>query len=135
MAEQGIGAVVIEPGSSMRYYTGVDWSLSERTFAMVLPASGAPAWVCPAFEEARARELIRFGDDIRVWQEEESPFALIAAILKDRGAGRGKVGVEEQVRFFVVDGLRQAAPAAAAGLRHAGDRRVPHVQVAPPSWR
>ena len=112
MAEQGIGAVVIEPGSSMRYYTGVDWSLSERTFAMVIPASGAPAWVCPAFEEARARELIRFGDDVRVWQEEESPFARIAAILKDLGAERETVGVEEQARFFVVDGLRQAAPAA-----------------------
>ena len=112
MAEQGIGAVVIEPGSSMRYYTGVEWSLSERTFAMVIPASGAPAWVCPAFEEARARELIRFGDDVRVWQEEESPFARIAAILKDLGAERETVGLEEQARFFVVDGLRQAAPAA-----------------------
>ena len=101
MEAQGIDAVVIEPGSSMRYYTAVNWSLSERTFAVVIPASGSPAWVCPAFEEARARELIRFGDDIRVWQEEESPFALIAAILKDRGAASGKVGLEEQVRFFV----------------------------------
>jgi Xaa-Pro dipeptidase len=109
MEERGIGAVVIEPGSSMRYYTAVPWSLSERTFAMVIPASGPPAWVCPAFEEARARELIRFGDDIRVWQEEESPFALIAAILKDHGAASGRVGVEEQVRFFVMDGLRRAA--------------------------
>ena len=112
MEEQEIGAVLIEPGSSMRYYTGVGWSRSERTFAMVLPASGPPAWVCPAFEEARARELIRFGDDIRVWQEEESPFALIAAILKDRGAAGGRIGVEEQVRFFVMDGLRQATPGA-----------------------
>ena len=112
MGEQGIDAVLIEPGSSMRYYTGVRWSRSERTFATVIPASGPPAWVCPAFEEARARELIRFGDDIRVWQEEESPFALIAAILGDRGAAKGRVGVEEQVRFFVMDGLRRAAPAA-----------------------
>jgi Xaa-Pro dipeptidase len=112
MKEQAIDAVVIEPGSSMRYYAGVDWSLSERTFAMVIPASGSPAWVCPAFEEARARELIRFGDDIRIWQEEEDPFVLIAAILKDRGAARGRVGVEERVRFFVMDGLRQAGRAA-----------------------
>jgi Xaa-Pro dipeptidase len=112
MATLGIGAVVIEPGSTMRYYSAVDWHPSERTFAMVIPATGAPAWVCPAFEEARARELIRFGDDIRVWQEDESPFARIAGILKDRGAASGKVGVEEQVRFFVMDGLRQAVPSA-----------------------
>jgi Xaa-Pro dipeptidase len=110
MGELGIDAVVIEPGSSMRYYTAVGWSLSERTFALVIPASGSPAWVCPAFEERRARELIRFGDDIRVWEEDESPFALIAGILKDRGAARGRVGLEEQVRFFVADGLRHAAP-------------------------
>ena len=110
MAEQGLGAVVIEPGSSMGYFTAVSWRPSERTFALVLPASGAPAWVCPAFEEARARELIRFGDDIRVWQEDESPSAPIAAILKERGAGRAKVGIEETTRFFVTDGLRRAAP-------------------------
>ncbi len=118
MGERGIGAVVIEPGSSMTYFTAVRWSQSERTFAVVIPASGAPAWVCPAFEEARARELIRFGDDIRVWQEEESPSALIAAILKDQGAAKGKVGLEEQVRFFVMDGLRQAAPASRWSRQH-----------------
>jgi len=112
MAAGGIGAIVIEPGSTMHYYSAVDWHPSERTFAMVIPATGAPAWVCPAFEEARARELIRFGDDIRVWQEDESPFARIAGILKDQGAANGKVGLEEEVRFFVMDGLRQAAPSA-----------------------
>ena len=112
MAEQKIDAVLIEPGSSMYYYTGVDWSRSERTFAMVIPQSGSPAWVCPAFEEARARELIRFGGDIRVWEEDESPFVRIAAVLKDLGAERGRVGVEEQLRFFIMDGLRAAAPAA-----------------------
>jgi Xaa-Pro dipeptidase len=112
MAGQGIGAVVIEPGSTMRYFTAVNWWPSERTFAMVLPAAGAPAWVCPAFEEARARELIRFGDDVRVWQEDESPSALLAAILTDRGAASGKVGIEEQTRFFIMDGLRHAAHSA-----------------------
>jgi Xaa-Pro dipeptidase len=110
MAEQGIAAILIEPTSSMYYFTGVRWWPSERTFAMVLPARGELAWVCPGFEEARARELIRFGTDVRVWQEDESPFALIAGILRDRGAGSGKVGLEEQVRFFVTDGLLAAAP-------------------------
>jgi Xaa-Pro dipeptidase len=112
MTTLGIGAIVIEPGTTMHYYSAVDWHPSERTFAMVIPATGAPAWVCPAFEEARARELIRFGDDIRVWQEDESPFARIAGILKDRGAASEKVGVEEEVRFFVMDGLRHAVPSA-----------------------
>lgn len=111
MIDQGIAAVVIEPGTSMRYYTAVSWSPSERTFALVLPARGELSWVCPGFEEARARELIRFGKDVRVWQEDESPFRVIAGILKDRGVSTGKVGLEEEVRFFVHDGIRREAPA------------------------
>jgi Xaa-Pro dipeptidase len=112
MAEQQIGALLIEPGTSLLYYTGVSWWPSERTFALVLPARGEPGWVCPTFEEARARELIRFGHDVRTWQEDESPFRLIAGLLRDRGAAGGRIGVEEQVRFFVTDGLRHELPAA-----------------------
>jgi Xaa-Pro dipeptidase len=112
MAEQGLGAVLIEPGTTMVYYTGVSWWPSERTFALVIPARGQPGWICPAFEEARARELIRSGDDVRTWQEDESPFRLIAGLLRDRGAASGRVGVEEEVRFFVVDGLRKEAASA-----------------------
>ena len=108
MAEQGVGAILLEPGSSMTYYTGVGWSLSERTFAAVIPARGEPAWICPAFEEARARELIRFGTDVRVWQEDESPFQLLGGLLRDAGV-TGPVGLEEEVRFFVMDGLRREA--------------------------
>jgi Xaa-Pro dipeptidase len=112
MTEQGLGAILLEPGTSMRYFSGVGWSLSERTFALVLPARGEPGWICPAFEEARARELIRFGHDVRVWEEDESPFARIAGLLRDRGLSNGKLGLEEQVRFFVVDGLRRDAASA-----------------------
>jgi Xaa-Pro dipeptidase len=112
MREQKIGAIVIEPSSSLLYYTGVRWNPSERTFALVLPANGEVGWVCPAFEEARARELIRFGTDVRVWQEDESPFRLIAGLLRERGAAGGRIGVEEEVRFFIVDGLRHELPAA-----------------------
>jgi Xaa-Pro dipeptidase len=109
MHAQGIRAILIEPGTSMLYYTGVAWSRSERTFAVIIPVAGEPAWVCPAFEEARARELIRFGNDVRVWQEDESPFRVIAGILKDSGALTGRVGLEEQVRYFVHDGVRREA--------------------------
>ena len=112
MTEQGIGAILLEPGTSMRYFTGVGWSLSERTFALVLPARGDPGWVCPAFEEARARELIRVGHDVRIWQEDESPFARIGGLLRDRGVATGRLGLEEQVRFLVVDGLRRDAASA-----------------------
>ena len=111
MAEQRINAIVLEGGSSLFYFTGVRWGLSERPFVAVLPARGELAWICPAFEEARARELIRFGTDVRTWQEDDSPYRLIAQSLKDRGVATGRVGVEERLRFFVFNGLKQEAPA------------------------
>ena len=110
MKEFGLEAIVLEPGPAMVYLTGVHWGKSERTFAVVLPAKGAPVWVLPGFEEQRARELIKPGDEIRVWQEDESPFALIAGALKDRGVTKGRVGMDDAARFFVFDNVRKQAP-------------------------
>jgi Xaa-Pro dipeptidase len=110
MKELGLRAIVLESGPAMQYLTGVRWGRSERTFAVVLTQTGDPAYVLPGFEEMRARELIKVGEDIRVWQEDESPFQRVAEILKARGVALGKVGVEESVRFFVFDGIRKADP-------------------------
>ena len=107
MIENKIDAIYLEPGTSMSYYTGVRWGTSERMFALVIPARGEPAWICPKFEEERARELIKFGTDIRTWEEDESPFKLAAQIFKDRGIRSGRVGIEERVRFFLFDGIRR----------------------------
>src|SRR5438874_13774942 len=94
MKEFGLSAMVLESGPAMMYLTGVRWGRSERTFAVVLPAKGAPVWVLPGFEEQRARELIHLGnDDIRVWQEDESPYQRIVDGLKARGVTAGKVGI------------------------------------------
>ena len=128
MKEFGLQAVVLEPGPAMLYLTGVRWGKSERTFTVVLPAKGEPVWVLPGFEEMRARELIHVGEDIRAWQEDESPYALIVQGLKDRGALTGRVGIDEAARFFVFDGIRKLAPkveftGAAAVLKAAGVER------------
>lgn len=111
MAENGIDAVYIESGSTLFYYTGVRWGQSERMFAMVMPQKGELAFVCPAFEEERARERIRFGDDVRTWQEHENPYLLVAQILADRGIRSGKLGIEERARYFLVDGIQKQCPA------------------------
>jgi Xaa-Pro dipeptidase len=111
MTEQGIGAIVLESGTSMAYFVNVRWGLSERPFLLVLPAKGDPAYISPGFEEQRAREVIQFSTDVRVWQEEEDPLSLVPGILKDRGVATAKIGVEERVRFFIADALAKAAPA------------------------
>jgi Xaa-Pro dipeptidase len=111
MRDNGIDAMVLEGGTSMYYYTGVRWGNSERTFAVVIPARGELAWVTPGFEEERARELIPHPVDVRAWQEDESPYRLIAGILRDRGT-TGTIGIEERLRFFIYDGLRSVLPEA-----------------------
>jgi len=111
MKENRIDAVYLEPGTSMSYYTGTRWGTSERMFGMVIPAQGEIAWICPKFEEERAREVITIGNDIRTWEEDEDPGKRVAEILRDRGIRTGTVGIEERVRFFLYDGIREAAPA------------------------
>lgn len=110
MRENNIAAIYLEGGSSLFYFTGVQWWNSERMFAMVIPAQGELAWVCPAFEKDRALELIRFGSDIRTWEEHESPYKRVAEIFSDRGIRTGRIGMEERVRFFLYDGIRKEAP-------------------------
>jgi Xaa-Pro dipeptidase len=110
MTEYGLQALILEPGLEMLYLTGVRWGKSERTFAVVLPAKGEPVWVLPAFEEMRARELIHIGTDIRIWQEDESPYQLIVDGLKARSVIAGRVAMDDSARFFVFDGIRKLAP-------------------------
>jgi Xaa-Pro dipeptidase len=115
MRENNLDAVLMIGGTSLVYFTNVRWWNSERLFAAVLPAKGDPFYVCPAFEEERAREQIANGPggnnaDVRTWQEDEDPYRLVAAGLKDRGISSGRVGIEERTTFVFNDGIAKAAP-------------------------
>ena len=104
-------ALLFGPGTSLYYFTGIRWGLSERLLALVLPRKGQPFLVSPAFEESRVHELMRDPLEIRVWQEDESPSKIIASSLADRGIRLGRVGIEETLPFTFYDHFRNAAPA------------------------
>ena len=112
MQAAGIGAILIEPGASLDYFTGVQWWRSERLTAAVIPASGAPIIVTPFFERPSVAESLKVEAEIRVWQEHEDPFRLVTDFLKERGAASAPVGMEETVRFFAVEGMRRHLPRA-----------------------
>ena len=109
MREQGLSALLVEPGASLTYFTGVQWRRSERLTAAVIPAEGEAIVVTPHFEEPSVRESLKIPAEIRVWNEHEDPLALVAALLGERPT-TGAIGIEETVRFFAVDGLRRALP-------------------------
>ncbi|MEZ5531909.1 MAG: Xaa-Pro peptidase family protein [Steroidobacteraceae bacterium] len=105
MRAAGLGAILVEAGSSLVYFTGVQWWRSERLTAAVIPVEGDALVVTPAFEEPSVRETLGVPADVRVWNEHESPHALIADWLRARKLGARPVGVEQTVRFFAFDAL------------------------------
>jgi Xaa-Pro dipeptidase len=112
MRERKIDLLFIGGGTSLEYFGGFRWGLSERVFAMLLPARGDLAYLVPKFEEGRAREQIRFGSEVRTWEEDESPYLKFHAFLQERKAAAGTVALEPATREFISDGLRRACPAA-----------------------
>ena len=110
MGEHGIDAVFIGAGTSLTYFTGMHWWNSERLTGVILPRSGEPVYVTPEFERGRTLEQIKLGNDVRGWQEDEDPYALVAQVLRGFGAATGTVGIEETVPFFRSKGIMDALP-------------------------
>lgn len=109
MVENNIEALYLDGGTGMHYFTGIEWGLSERMMAAIIPARGDVKYVSPAFEAERVKELMTIGKDILVWEEHESPYKQVAAAFKDLGIRSGNIAMEEQVRFFLFDGIRKEA--------------------------
>jgi Xaa-Pro dipeptidase len=109
MQQRKVGALLVESGSTLEYFTGIRWRRSERTTAVIIPATGGILVVTPAFEEPSVRETLQVSGDVRVWNEADNPFVTMALALRDRGLASGVIAVEPTVRYFIVDGIGRAA--------------------------
>jgi Xaa-Pro dipeptidase len=108
MQQQKVAALLTESGSTLEYFTGVKWSISERVTAAVIPATGGPTIVTPFFEQPSIEEMLHIPAEVRTWQEDQSPFELIAAILRDPRTPAGPLALDTNVRFFVFDAVSKA---------------------------
>jgi Xaa-Pro dipeptidase len=111
LVEAHVGALIVESGSTLDYFTGVQWRRSERTTAAVIPAKGEVVLVTPFFEEPSVHETLAVAGEIRTWNEHESPFERLVGALKDRGAGAGDIAFEDTTRAYIIDGVMAAGPA------------------------
>ena len=111
MTTSGVHALLIEPGPTLDYFAGLRWGRSERLFGLLIPRKGEAVVICPAFERERAESQINGRFRIRVWQEDESPYGLIASLLRDWGFAAGTLAVESGARVFVFDALAKVRPA------------------------
>src|SRR5271156_1432207 len=109
-SQPAFDVLFIAPGTALYYFAGVRWGLSERLLALLIPKTGEPILVVPAFEEGRLREKLKFPIEVRVWQEDQSPTRIAAGALADRGLRTGQAGIEETADFTFFDHFRAAAP-------------------------
>jgi Xaa-Pro dipeptidase len=110
MREQGLAAIYLHAGTSLRYFTGLVWRSSERLVGALLPARGDVEYLAPAFEEGTVRDYQVLPGAIHTWHEHESPYRLLRQRLDalDRADGR-RLGLCESTPFFIVDGVREVA--------------------------
>jgi Xaa-Pro dipeptidase len=108
----GLGAVLVESGPSLDYYTGIEWWRSERLTGVVIPATGDPIIVTPFFEQPTIKEMLTVPAEIRTWQEDEEPLRLVADFLRQRQVSGAPIGFEETNRFFLKDRLQAQLPKA-----------------------
>ena len=106
----GMGAVLVESGPSLDYYTGIQWWRSERLTGVVIPAQGDPTIVTPFFEKPSIEEMLQVPAEIRTWEEDEEPLKLVADFLRERRVASLPVAFEETNRFFLEDRLKQQLP-------------------------
>ncbi|HSB76686.1 MAG TPA: Xaa-Pro peptidase family protein [Terriglobales bacterium] len=113
MAANQIDAIMLTAGTSLDYFTGIRWWGGERLFALILPVKGTAFFVCPYFETDRSHEQIAKSPladaQVRYWNEDESPYDLLAQGLKDRGLATGSLGVDESTPFLFSHGVGLAA--------------------------
>ncbi|HLJ21447.1 MAG TPA: Xaa-Pro peptidase family protein, partial [Stellaceae bacterium] len=102
MSERGVAAVLLGATRSLFYFTGLDWHPSERLLGALITSTGV-TYIAPGFERSRVEALAALPGEIAVWEEEESPYRLVASLL----APAAKLALDEQLPLFAFHGLAE----------------------------
>ncbi|MDQ3788269.1 MAG: Xaa-Pro peptidase family protein, partial [Actinomycetota bacterium] len=107
-ASAGVAALLMAPGSDLRYLLGAGGSSFERLTCLVVPADGSPTLVVPKLE-APGYDPVPLGDlgvQVATWVDGEDPYGLVASLV----GNPGKVAVGDVMVAMHVLGLRAALP-------------------------
>jgi Xaa-Pro dipeptidase len=108
LGDNGADALLVGAGSSLRYFAGVPWGATERLVAMLLPVAGRPIIVAPRFELGTLEADLAIDADLRLWEEDEDPVALIAGALREIGGDR--LAIDPAMAFLFVSRIARGAP-------------------------
>ncbi|MFG1919924.1 M24 family metallopeptidase [Micromonospora sp. NPDC048898] len=112
-AAAGLDALLLTPGSDLRYLTGYDAHAGERLTCLVLPAVGEPTLVVPRLERPAAEAAPATGVRIVDHVDGSDPYPLVVAAL---GGPVAAVGLADRMWAEQVLALRAALPGAAQRL-------------------
>jgi Xaa-Pro aminopeptidase len=109
----GVDAMLMAPGSDLRYLLGGSGTSFERLTCLVLPtaeAGRAPVLVVPKLEAPgyAAVPTGELGVEIATWVDDEDPYALVASLV----GGASRVALGDVMPALHVLALRRALPAA-----------------------
>ena len=102
MGAAGVETLLLGSTSSLRYFTGLDWYASERLVGALVYASGGLDYITPRFELEKVEGLISLPGEILTWEEDESPWRLVA----DRMGSVGRMAVDERIALAMYRSLR-----------------------------
>jgi Xaa-Pro dipeptidase len=102
MEAAGVETVLLGSTSSLRYFTGLDWYASERLVGALVHASGGLDYITPQFELEKVEGLISLPGEILTWEEDESPWRLVA----ERIGPTGRMAIDERMALAMYRSLR-----------------------------
>ncbi|RLP93331.1 aminopeptidase P family protein [Micromonospora sp. BL4] len=114
-AAAGLDALLLTPGSDLRYLTGYDAHAGERLTCLVLPAEGTPTLIVPTLERPAAEASPAPATGVRIVDHADGadPYPLVVAALD---APPAAVGLADRMWAEQVLALRAALPGAAQRL-------------------
>ena len=110
MRQSEVKAVWLDASTSLTYFTGLALGLSERIHGALVPAKGAVLYISPQFEAPKLRSLLRIAGEIAVWEEDEDPYALMAAQVAALDAPGAGLALDPATPFTFAAALMAAVP-------------------------
>lgn len=108
MKVNSVGVLYLNAGTNLYYFTGTQWSPSERMVGALLFDDGTLNYIVPKFEEGTFKKYRQVQADIYCWEEHESPYVLVGDLLQKKNKTIANLAIDESASFFLVDGITKA---------------------------
>jgi len=114
MLEQGLDALILTRAQNIYYLSGyraavMNWTLP--LLALVIPSEGEMRFMTRLIESTTAETQL--APKPRKYMDHENPYAILAELVQESGAGTGQIGVEESfLSAFQLNQIRKALPSA-----------------------